>query len=271
MTRWPMLAVAMLAACSRGTVTATVIDDLTGDPLPGVNITARAVDEVPFSCQVVEGQTDDAGVVRLPGVCLSSSSYRLRSSNPSMWFIEGDTVAAGSDGAAEVRSLFAPEGAGAYLLSSGVLSALSTHGDVKTATVQGTEEVVEFPSAIPREEDIPFIGPESWLVITGVDNAQSARLIPLVKSGPRRLMNGRDRMTQQDWWYMGVRFTSDTEFTRTAAMIDASRVRTHSGEDRAVAIIPYNAVPGGRYALKMNASERVTILDMGTTPVALTE
>ena len=271
MSRWPALAVICLAACSRDTVTATLTDDLTSTPIANTPVVARATGEVPFDCQTLEGETDEQGVVTLDGACLSSSAYRFEPGDPMLWFIDGATVEAGSSGRADVRVLHAPAGSGAYMLSGGNLEALSTHGDVKQATVVASEEVVEFPSSMPAEDEVPHIGPESWLVLTGLDNADSARLIPMVKSGPRRLARRGDVMTQQDWWYMGVRFASDSEFTRLATMIDDSRVRRHVVGDRAVSIIPYNAVPAGRYALRTPSSNRITVVDMGTPPVATTE
>jgi hypothetical protein len=186
--------------------------------------------------------------------------------NSALWFIEGSIVPQSSDGATAIEVLRAPEGKGSYVLRGDTLTPLSTHGDIKRATILGTEEVVEFPSRIPAESDIPLIDTQTWLVMTGPEAAHSSRLIPMVKSGPRRLLRNNDAITMQDWWYLGVRFASDHDFTRQAAMIDSSKVRQHTDGERAAYIVPFNAVPSGRYALKTEGNNRVTVLDFGAPP-----
>ncbi len=266
MTRVLATAMLCLSACTTGTITATLTDGMTGEPLSNVPVTVRAQAEVSFSCQIFEGTTDTTGKVIIEGPCLTSSAYSISPVNSSLWFIEGNIVAQSSDGETAIEVLRAPEGKGSYILRGDTLTPLSTHGDIKRATILGTEEVVEFPSRIPAESDIPLIDAQTWLVMTGPDAAHSSRLIPMVKSTPRRLLRNGDAITMQDWWYLGVRFASDHDFTRQAAMIDSSRVRQHASGDRAAYIVPFNAVPSGRYALKTEGSNRVTVLDFGAPP-----
>ncbi len=266
MTRVLATAVLCLSACTTGTITATLTDGMSGEPMSDVPVTARAQAEVSFSCQVFEGTTGADGKVTIEGPCLTSSAYSITPVNSALWFIEGSVVAQSSDGETAIEVLRAPEGSGSYILHGDTLTPLSTHGDIKRATILGTEEVVEFPSRIPAESDIPLIDAQTWLVMTGPDAAQSSRLVPMVKSTPRRLLRNGDAMTMQDWWYLGVRFSSDRDFTRQAAMIDVSKVRQHSSGDRAAYIVPFNAVPSGRYALKTEGSNRVTVLDFGAPP-----
>lgn len=258
-----LLSASLLSACSGGTIQATLVDGIEGKPLANVQVVARAQQEVAFSCQTVEGTTNDKGEVTLQGPCLSASSYSIAPKDSALWFTSGNIVDKGSSGTTRIEALFAPTGSGAYVLHDGALTPLSTHGDVKRATVLDSEEVVEFPSRIPAEDDIPRIGDDAWLVLTGTDNAGSARLVPLVKSEPRRLMHEGDMMTMQDWWYLGIRFASDRDFTRQAAMVDERTVTRHEDGDRAVLLLPQSALPGGRYALRTAGSGRITVIDFG--------
>lgn len=266
MSRVFATALLCLSACSSGTITATLTDGLTGEPVAGVPVTLRARSEVSFSCQLFEGTTGIDGTVTVEGPCLKSSAYSIAPVNTALWFIHGDVVEQNTEGQTAIEVLRAPEGTGSYVLNDGTLTPLSTHGDIKRAIIIGSEEVVEFPSRIPAESDIPLIDEQSWLVLTGPEAGQRARLIPMVKSTPRRLLRNGDAITMQDWWYLGVRFASDSDFTRQAAMVDTSKVRQHAEGDRAAYILPFNAVPSGRYALKTAGNNRVTVLDFGAPP-----
>lgn len=259
-------AVLFLSACTTGTITATLTDGISGGPLSGTAVIIRAQGEVSFSCQVFDGTTDAAGTVTVAGPCLKSSAYSISPVNSALWFINGNIVAQSSDGVTAIEVLRGPEGTGSYILHGETLTPLSTHGDIKRATILGTQEIVEFPSSIPAESDIPLIGAQTWLVLTGPEAAHGSRLIPMVKSTPRRLLRNDDTITMQDWWYLGVRFASDHDFTRQAAMIDVSKVRQHEDGDRAAYIVPFNAVPSGRYALKTEGSNRLTVLDFASAP-----
>ena len=263
MSRLLLLSALLSSACSGGTATITIMNELTGMPMRNIALTLRAQEEVSFSCQIFEGSTDDTGVAIIPGPCLGSSGYSIAPKDSSLWLLEGAILERESEGVTSIQALRAPSGSGAYRLEDDTLTPLSTHADIKQATIIGSDESVEFPSSIPQETDIPRIGTGSWLVLVGVGTVESARLVPLVRSGPRRLNKGSSTMTMQDWWYMGVRFSSDREFTRQAAMVDDSRSIRHTIGDRAAYIIPSNAVPRGRYALRTAGSNRLTVLDFG--------
>jgi hypothetical protein len=261
--------VALVGACGTGTVTATVLDGLTGVPLPGERIVLRGPPDASASCQVFEGTTGADGVAVIEGPCLAKVDYRVTFSNELLWLFEGGTIPAGSDGTISLAAFHVPAGSGIYEHSGTSLIGLPTHADLKTEPLWESTETVRFPSALPAEAEIPRVEAGEYLVIAGADNIAGAQLFPLIRSEePRKFGNATQWSTMQPWWYVGTAFTSDTEFTRVEAALDLAKVHDRAAGERAARSIPSDALPPGRYALQATGSRRVTIIDFGAAPPA---
>lgn len=253
----------LIAGCSSGSVSGTLVNGLTGAPIAGQRVLLRAIDEVALTCQVFDGTTGEDGAFAIEGPCLSSSPYRVALPDSSWVVFDGARIE-GDGKVGELKAFLAPDGSGLYeLTAAGALEHLSTHADIKTETLWDSEETVQFPSAMPLDGDLPRLEAGEYLVFLGAETMEGATVTPLVPSEGRKFGNAEQftEMTQP-WWYLGTTFTSDTEYTRTEATIDASRAIEHARDDKAVRYLPAEALANGRYALQAPGSRRITILDV---------
>ena len=90
---------------------------------------------------------------------------------------------------------------------------------------------------------------------------------PLINSDKRRLgkvaNDGKEYVDQVPWAYLGIAFTSDTEFEERSVTLDESKVLSKEKRGRTARFISADSVPPGRYAVVKAGGKRAWIIDMG--------
>ncbi|MBN2797521.1 MAG: hypothetical protein JXX28_00075 [Deltaproteobacteria bacterium] len=249
--------VMVLAGCSSKTVDGTLIDGLTQQPLAGKTLVASA-EGVSLTCQKVSANTDDAGKFVLEGACLDDAAYQLKVTDENLWLETAEVPQGGYEGPTQFIAWRAPKGDGIYALSGDTLTMLRTDSDVKRETIKGTEEEVLYPVKMP--DQISKVKAGDFLVATTKDLCDNTKIVPVFQDQGVRTF--ADDSTIQDWWYIGVKFSSDTEFERTVASWDKSKeVHVEKG-DRAFCFLPVNVLTAGRYSVMKEGDKRVRMMDV---------
>jgi len=257
-----------LVACSGGSFEGRLVDPLNNDaPLAGRMIVAKALSQVRMTCQQLSGTTDDQGHFTIDGLCLKETGYRLSDPDGVLFLADVDEIPkGGAESLMVIRAWPAPAGSGVYKLSGGALNPIPTHADIKEEQIYRSTETVSYPKSVP--EPIPDIGAGDYLVITGKENLDKMALHPLVRSDSRRFGTKDQWVEMAPWWYIGTRFTSDTEFERGDTELMQGHVLDMEKGDRAARFIPGDALPAGLYALTREGGRRAYVLQFGPPPAA---
>lgn len=257
-------AIALLTACTKGTVSGTITDGLSGAPVADLRVLARSDDTADLTCMVLEGTTDAAGNFTIEGTC-ANSTYGLSSADDTRFFSGANDVEGGAPVVGHsITAYTAPAGKGVYLLVEGELKPQKTYSDVQTATILKTEQVVRYPDTRPKEAGWGKIPAGSHLLLLGDKNIstlkfQTANESPEVKFDPDR--EGITHFSLGGpWVYIGIDIASQDEFAVTTAAVDDSKFVDVKGSDRNARYIPAEALAAGRYALLADEKARRTYL-----------
>lgn len=257
------VAFASLVACNpTGTFEGRLLDPLSNAPRAGVKVLARAAQGADLTCQVREAKSDENGVFRILETC-PNTEYAIDLGDDTLVIADSPKIAGGvvATGAVDLVAWRAPAGAGVYKLSGDTLNGVRSFSDVGTETILGTTEKVRYPTKKPIS-GLPQVGSGSWLVLAGQETIDRLAFVPLEEdTGVRAFENG---VTIESHVYFGTKFTSDTEFARTEAKVDTSKVANVSTAGRAVRYIPSDALPEGRYGLLAADDTRAYVIDFGT-------
>ncbi len=246
----------LLVACGGGGLEGRVVDVMHGNaPLAGETLVARAVNSVRMTCQQLTGVTDADGRFTIDGLCLSETAYELRTTNDNLLLVGTTEVSA--PGEIVLEAWWAPKGDGTYLLRADGLSPLKTHADLKKRTITGTEHEILYPATLP--DPMPSLGASEHLVLTGADSVANTRIAPLVQSDARTF----GETSVEPWWYVGVRFLTDTEVEPVEAAPSLDRVREVTEGGRTARFIAGDALPPGSYVLYRDGGRRASVVRFG--------
>lgn len=250
----PAFAGALAAGCTPDPTTAAgrLTDARTGAPAADVTLRLAAA---AAACPAVTTHTDAAGAFRVENLC-GEAAWTVAVDDPD-WYLP-EPVAAGP--AVAVAAWRAPPSEGVYLLSGTTLTPIPSHTALDTVYVFETMEPVRLPLELPGA--VPRVANEDVLLVAGSVIGELA-FAPLVPSPERRWFGTKALPVPIDpWVYLGVRFASDTDYTRVPSPLDATKVKTAPGP-RALRYVPADALPPGRHALPNAAGLRAWILDFG--------
>lgn len=282
----PAAALVFAVGCS-STVSGTVVDGLTGQPIMGKaadagdtvqpnRLVAKATttkddgngNQIPaygLSCTAFSSEIGQDGSYTLSGLCSGETDYAL-SIEPDKNYFLGDvsTIKMGEkyEGPLQIKAWRAPNGTAVSILrKDGVtLDSVRSRQKIKSEKITGTEEMVYYPAGI---KGVPLIEAGEYLVLAGEANAE-LKLMPLVNSDARTFTNDETEVKMQPWSYIGTSFTDDTTFERVATKLDASKVVTVKNDVHTVTFIPAEALGDkGRYALWKEGNENTYLLDIG--------
>lgn len=256
-------AVVLLLAtgCGSSGFQGTVVDGITGQPLPNFKMIAKADAEVGLTCLTFEGTSGADGTFTVDGACVGETSYTLQPDDASYWLAETSSVAKGTDGAVTVKAWrTGGKSANLYHLRPDGVGTLPTGSDMTEETILDTAEKVKYPKSLPSKT--PLVGPGEYIVLNGQETIDKMKFAPLIHSGPRNFGMGDEPVEiTNPWWYVGVEFTSDTEFARKEVTIDESKVVTHSHDGMAVKWIPAEAFGVSHMAVWRDGGRRMYIVD----------
>lgn len=255
---------AALVGCSSPSAKGTLVDGMTGKPIAEMRLVANATGTVGLTCTTFEATTDASGAFSFDTLC-SGTTYLIAPADENLWLAEIDEIPDGGAANLELKAWRAPKGSGMYRLSGDTLAAIKTSADIKSEPIwNNATEMAQYPSTLPKSP--VGIGPDDHLVLVGEGSVAGTRYHPLIESPERKF--GSDKttiITMQPWSYIGVAFTSDTEFERKTAAPDAAKILTKTKGDRTVSWMKGDALPAGRYAVHKEKDGRTTVLDFGKT------
>lgn len=250
-----------LTACiAGGTFNGTLVDGLSGQPRGNERIIAKTSDIPDATCAAKEATADASGVFTLQNLC-PGANYALSLSDETL-MLEGAPTASGDEQAqgVELKTWRAPGGAGIYVLSEDTLSMVRTFTDIKyEVKIDDPSMKVAYPYMKPTGK-VKTVNPGDFFVVSGKANVDRLKWRPVIADPNKRtFVDGS--ITDHVW--IGVKFTSDTEWEPVEVSIDPSKVKVITSGERIVHYIPHDALPEGRYALYGDADKRMFIVDMG--------
>lgn len=259
------LLLATLVACSSPSARGTLVDGLTGKPIPEMRLIATAASSTSMSCSAFEATTDASGAFLFDALC-SGTAYTVKPANENIWLADGDQIPDGGAADLKLTGWLAPKGDGMFRLSNGELNAINTSADIKSEPIWNSDTLVaRYPATLPK---VPvLVGPDDYLVLVGETYMNQTKYHPLIPSGERKFGSQKDKIISMfPWSYIGIEFTSDTEFTEKTASADASKIVTRTRDGRSTAWVKGDALPPGRYAVHKENDTRTTVLDFGKAP-----
>ena len=265
MSRHWIFAAALLSGCSTSGSFKGQLEPQLGMEMPeDLRIIASAQPAATdLTCQSFEARPDAAGAFVLDGLC-AETTYKLKLSDKNM-LIEGDHSLMGGSSEAPTTLMKvwpAPVGSGLYMLSSGDVKSLATYTDVKKLQLLDTQETVLYPRHKPNSSVRVEEG--SHLIIAGDANIERLAFSPLVEETVTRNFN--DGYSLGAHFYVGLRFSSDTEVERVEAALETSKVVTVAGADLSLRYVAHDALPPGHYALMGEGDQRMYVITFGPEP-----
>jgi hypothetical protein len=263
-SRLALLSVSFFLAmgCSEVVATGTLVDGLSNQPIGEMRMIASADETVATSCSVLETYTDAKGAFTFKGLC-GESTYTVKPENENIWLADGDSIPKGGAADLALKGFRAPAGRGMYRLIGSDLATIKTNADIQSEPVWNNDkDTVSYPSVIPTKPvTIPNDG---YLLLVGEQTISSMTYTPLVASEERQFGSSKTKVIKmKPWSYIGVEFTSDTEFTPKTVTLDEAKVKKKVVGDRHAWWIPGDALPAGRYVVHKDGSTRTTILEFG--------
>lgn len=257
-------ALLLTVGCASSSGSGTLIDVLDGNkPIADARLIAEADGSASLQCTTFEATTDAAGKFSFDKLC-SGTSYTIKPGNENLWLAEDHTIPDGGIDGLDLKVWRAPKGSGVYLLADGELKAIKTSADIKKEPIWNSEsEVALYPATVPKNP--ARVPADGFLVLVGDRAVEKMQYFPLIKSDVRKFGSPSTTVITMDpWSYIGLSFTSDTEFARKTATPDAAKIVKKSSDDRTSAWIPGSALPPGRYAMHKEGDGRTTVVDFGT-------
>ncbi len=253
---------ALIVGCSNPTAKGTLTDGLSGEPIAEMRLIAEATGQTSLTCSTFEATTDAKGAFTFGELC-SGTPYQVKPANENLWLAETDEI---PDGGAEnlaLKAWMAPSGSGLYRLKDGELQSIKTSADIKKEPIWNSDsEVATYPETLPKNP--VRIGPDDHLVMVGEGTVEGMQFHPLIPSDDRKFGSSKTTIiSMKPWSYIGLEFTSDTEFERKTASLDESAVTKKSTDERTAAWVTGAALPPGRYAVHGEKDRRTTVLDFG--------
>ena len=255
---------ALLTACTKGSVSGTITDGLTGEPVAELRVLAKSDDTADLTCMVLEGTTDATGTFTIEGTC-ANSTYTLSSADDTRFFEGAQDVAGGEPITGHaITSYLAPAGKGVYLVKDGELKPQKTYSDVQQATILKTEQVVRYPDTKPKDDGWNELPEGAHLLLLGDKNINSLQWQTANESPEIKFEPDREGITHfslgQPWVYIGIDMQSETEFAETEPQVDESKYVAVEGGGRKAVYVPAEALAPGRYALLPDEKARRTYL-----------
>ena len=274
-----------LAVGCNVTAQGTITDGMTGEAIvgmdentpegKGLNILFRAVTvsedgkmepnaAAGAMCMVKETRVAADGTYTVADLCSSATDYSIELSDKNLFLAETNSIAKGYDGAGplDLKVWRAPKGTGLFKLKGTELSRVMSATDFRTDYIFKSEEKVQSPAEI---KSVPIIEAGEYLLLSG--EAASYDIIPLMNSGKRRLGKSAgsksEWVDQQPWSYVGITFTTDTEFERVTATLNAEKVIEKTKGKQTAKYLSSDALSQGRYAIIKPGGKRGWIVDFG--------
>jgi hypothetical protein len=251
MSRSPLvlLALVCIGCLPAGSYQGKLVDAITGEPMPDVRLLAKSDPmSSDMTCQTFEALTAADGSFQLEGLC-AETSYRLE---PGLKFmiLEGVGAIDGGVQATEVvtTNVWRGPGAGVYILDGTKMDKQSTAVDVESKAIYESEtEKAYYPAKMPITYSA--LEPGQYLMISGQRNIDKLHFYPIIESGERTFGTKAEPDKDEPWSYIGIEFSSDTEYERRVVEPDASKVKEIVQDDRHVIYLAHDALPPGNYAL----------------------
>ncbi len=250
MNRIPLVALALvgIGCVPAGSYQGKLVDAISGEPMQDVRLLAKSEPmSSDMTCQTFDATSGPDGSFVVQGMC-GSDSYKL---NPSMKFmvLDGAAIIDGSVQATETVEIkvWRDPGAGVYVLDGPKMAKQSTASDVETKNILDSEEQVSYPAKLPL--NFTKLSEGQYLLVSGDRNIDKLGFYPLIESEERTFGTKDEPDKDEPWTYIGVEFTSDTEFERKTATPDASKILEVNIDGHHVQYIPADALPAGQYAL----------------------
>lgn len=256
-----------LVGCSSNAAEGVLTDALSGQPIAEQKLVAKAVgDKASLTCMAFEATTDAAGAYKLGGLC-SGTSYTITPADAQWWVADGNVVPeAGAPGAMDLKAYRIPGGAGIYMLdvATHATEPVRTASDLQSEPLPGGTERARYPKNIPG--NVAVLSEGKLLIFSGETYMDGVVPEPMLRTGERKFVDGTATVTIPPWYYIGLSFTSDTEFKTEKAAFDPAKitdVRDPNGGKNSLRYVQPSALPNGRYALLKDGDRRVTMIDVG--------
>jgi hypothetical protein len=255
-------ALLLLGACSpRTPIEGNVVDGLTGQPRAELTVLARAQGTGDLTCQVLEGKTDASGAFTLANSC-PDTLYSIDTTDDLLLLAGGPQVQGGQEVAAslELQAWRAPAGPGIFVLADDSLKPVRSRTRVmRDEKIVDTDVVAVYPESTFRNPT--SVAPGQHLVLSGTARIAKTQFVPVVPETERRAFASGNALTGHP--FLGIDFTSDTEYTEVEADLDESKIRTATADKRVVRYIPAEALPPGQYALYGEGDDEALIVRFG--------
>lgn len=260
-----------VVGCSGVSLEGTLVDGLTGAPVPGPKtLTAKATTpDTSMGCQFLTGEVGADGHFSVPGLC-GGTAYELVLDDDDWWLADGAAVPEGGwPGRHELQAWRVPKGAGLYVRSAdGELTELKTAADWKSEKLLESDTKVRYPSEV-IDEHVALLKAGDHLVMVGRNVVDEMKFLAVVPSGPRRFDGGKGpagnpyTINMQAWMYLSTRFVDDTHVEAVTVAVDEGKAVSKEHAARVVKWLPAQAFANGRYAAMRDKDRRMYLFDVG--------
>ena len=257
-----LAASAALIGCStKGSFEGRLVNGLTGQPVPSTRILLKSSDTSDLTCMTLEATSGEDGSFSVPGTCAGATYHLELPKESAQWQVTGLGDIRGGEpvGPTDVTLWEAP-GLGVYYVGDETRM-IRTAADLDTVTIWETEIEVRYPESIPK--NVTRIDGGDYLLISGAANLKKLKFHPLIPSDARRFGTPEHYFDMDPWSYIGVKFTSDTDYEVVEATLDDSAITRVDDGDFQAWYVSGKALPPGRYALLGDADRRTYIVDFG--------
>ena len=258
----PLLAFGLFACTPGGTYQGKLVDGMTGAPRAGIVVLAKSSSS-DLTCQVRETTVAEDGTFTLDNLC-ASDTYTLSVTDETLYVPELGEVAGTEQSTApvELKAWRAPTSPGLYRLEGDDMKRIKTFSDVESLQTADGSTTVRYPSSKPvKLAGSQKITPGATLVMSGAKLIEEMQFFPLVADPSKR--GFAEGTTIEDHVFIGVKFTSDTEFEQLSATPDPAKVTKAGKPERMLAYVASDAIPAGRYAVLAPTDKVTYILDFG--------
>ncbi len=269
-----ILALSLLtAACvPQGSFDGKLIDPLTGKARGGVELVATSPLTPNPNCMELRTTTGTDGSFLFEGLC-SGSTYSFSTMENSLR-IPDQEIPGGVPATEQVEVLayrtpaphpdappIAGTGQGIYLLQNDKLGMMKTRISLGRSKLWESNEEVVYPDMLPKTAQV--IDKGQVLVLAGAKYTERMELLPLLQSDRRKFGNRKAPERSEPWWYAGIEFESDTEWTRRKAKFDESKVIDVVLGGHPVRYLKPDCVPNGFYVMFGKKDRRMYMFNFG--------